>query len=527
MASLNHVCMWSDSGWKRITADEAAKLHPGGTVSANSGLFMCELCGQYVTLTSGNNNTRHFRHSSQEKSKDCPDRTFGAGYGFPSYDPQEHDLPIRLVGVSPTSFRFELGLIRAPIDSLDNDFAIEIKPKGVSGLSFVYAKERLNSAGITYLTIGEEPFGSYTISFKNGVNELYKFWPKEVKGIDPEGSLFEKGSGKKLAYDADVEIEKEYYLLIRGNLRIKSCGSVQIREVSQKRFNWFTWNLYVVSASSFDESAARFFLDFHCRLTEHPVSLQAIWPLFVEGNYAIKYNQSKVYAMVLGNVAAVTAFPSATIRQIRGNVNEAKLYEVFCASRQQLVSVGRAHALEYTYFWREPLDETAPIPEVIVTDLDGSEITKCEISTIPRNRTLRFKSQYDGELIISQNNHIVDKQKIRADKYTEVSALSYGMSVKLVVGLDEIWHIEFKKQQSVVTNDETIILEYINVPGKSIPAPHALRNILVGMADYSQICTWIRRCIKKGYICEQAYHRLQDVYLNLSANNRGICNELY
>ena len=47
MASLTHVCMWSENGWKRITAEQASRLHPGGTVSAHSGLFMCELCGQY------------------------------------------------------------------------------------------------------------------------------------------------------------------------------------------------------------------------------------------------------------------------------------------------------------------------------------------------------------------------------------------------------------------------------------------------------------------------------------------------
>lgn len=53
MASLTHVCMWSDNGWKRITAEQASRLHPGGTVSAHSGLFMCELCGQYVGLSNG------------------------------------------------------------------------------------------------------------------------------------------------------------------------------------------------------------------------------------------------------------------------------------------------------------------------------------------------------------------------------------------------------------------------------------------------------------------------------------------
>ena len=53
MASLTHVCMWSANGWKRVTAEEAARLHPGGSVSAHSGLFICELCGQYVSFTDG------------------------------------------------------------------------------------------------------------------------------------------------------------------------------------------------------------------------------------------------------------------------------------------------------------------------------------------------------------------------------------------------------------------------------------------------------------------------------------------
>lgn len=69
MASLTHVCMWSENGWKRITAEQASRLHPGGTVSAHSGLFMCELCGQYVLLTDGAIKKRYFKHSRYEKSK--------------------------------------------------------------------------------------------------------------------------------------------------------------------------------------------------------------------------------------------------------------------------------------------------------------------------------------------------------------------------------------------------------------------------------------------------------------------------
>ena len=209
-ASLTHVCRWSENGWKRITAEQAAKLHPGGTVSAHSGLFMCELCGQYVILTNGSVNKRYFKHSPHEKVKDCPERTFGPGYQI-SYGSQEHDLPIRIKDVSSSSFRLEIGLIRAPINSLQKNFCIKISPKGASDTSYVYKKERLNDDAITYLSIGERPYEAYSLSFKNGSNKLYEFWPTEIKGIDPEGTLFEKKSGKKLDLPYILQIYSDNY----------------------------------------------------------------------------------------------------------------------------------------------------------------------------------------------------------------------------------------------------------------------------------------------------------------------------
>ncbi len=500
MASLTHVCMWSDNGWKRITAEQAARLHPGGTVSAHSGLFMCELCGQYVSLTDGAVQTRHFRHSAHEKSKNCPERIFGAEYSI-SYGSQEHDLPIRITSASSSSFRFEVGLIRAPISSLSRDFRIEIKPKGVSDAPYVFTKERLNFGSITYLPIGERPFEKYTLNFKNGSDKLREFWPTEINGIDPEGTLFEKTSGKKLTYDADVEIEKEYYLLKRGYFYRRSYSSIRIQEIAQKQFGWETWTLHVVSASTFSEETARFFLDFHCRLTDHPVLLQPMWPLFVEGNYIVKHSQNSMYMLVEGNVATVKTFPSAAVRQLDHNVVQPKLYEVLCSSRQQLISVGRTQALQYTYFWKEPLDQIGLSPEISVTDLSGFDVAPGETNTLPHHKTLRFKSAFDGELIIYNNNYVVDKRKISADKNIELDGLSYGLSVQVVIGLDVIWQIDFKKYQPIVARDEIEILKRItNVSGTTIPVPHSLRNILASMNRYPQMCQWIRKCIKNGTI---------------------------
>lgn len=113
MPSLTHVCMWSEHGWKKITANEAARLYPGGMVSAACGLFMCELCGQYVILTEGEKNVRHFRHKISEKSKDCPERTFGSSVCM-TYNAKEYELPIRICNITGNQFDLELGLLYVP-----------------------------------------------------------------------------------------------------------------------------------------------------------------------------------------------------------------------------------------------------------------------------------------------------------------------------------------------------------------------------------------------------------------------------
>ena len=510
--------MWSDNNWKPITAEQAAELHPGGTVSAHSGLFMCELCGQYVTLTDGDVRIRHFKHSAYEKSKYCPERTFGSNYSV-SYNPQEHDLPIRITGVSASSFRFEVGLIRAPIRSLNKDFRIEIKPKESTDVCYVFTKERLNYDCITYLPVGERPCENYTLSFKNGDDRLREFWPEKIRGVDPNGTLFEKVSGKRLPYDADVEIGREYYLLKRGYIYKASSRNVQIQDITKKQFGWETWTLYVVSVSAYNEDTARFYLDSHCRLTDRPVSLQPVWPLFVEGNYMVKHNQNSMYMFVEGNVAAVKTFPTVTTRQLNCNSSQSKLYKLFCSSRQQLISVGRTQALQYTYFWKEPLNQVGLHPEVLVTDVTGTEIDPGATDTLPHNKTLYFKSRFDGELIISNNIRVVDKRKVSSDKQIELEGLSYGMSIQVVIGLDVIWQIDFKKRQPIAANDEDELLEQIsNASGVQIPSPHALRNILIGMNRYPKIGQWIRECLKSGTINEQAYRRLQEAYCSMKAN---------
>ncbi len=539
MASLTHVCMWSEHGWKRITAKKAARLHAGGTVSAHSGLFMCELCGQYVSLTDGEIRTRHFRHSAAEKDKDCPERTFGPNYSV-SYEPQKHELPIRIVVTagaahepSSASFRFELGLIRAPISTLGADFRIELKPAGAPEPSWVFTKERLNSEGITYLTLGSLPSEKYILGFSNlsdtQHDTLRKFWPEEISGVDPHGTLFDKESGRKLTYDADVVIKKTYYLLIlrrpeQAGLCQKSGSNIDLQEIAHRRFGRDNWILYEVCASELCEEAARFFLNFHCRLTDHPISLQLVWPLYVAGEFLVKHRQDNMFMFVAGNVISVKTFPQTTVRQLWGDVGKSEqsgLYEISCQGRQQLISAGRTQPLQYTYFWTEHLNQVGAVPKISVQDLSQSEVPPGETDTLPRNGVLLFKSAFDGELIVSYGKQVTGRQKIYADQTLELRDLSFGVRVQAVIGLDEVWHIHFKKQQdNADAADEAEILKYITgISGAAIPSPHALRSILgvfTASGRYPQLCQWLRQRIRDGIINEQSYRRLQKVCRNMN-----------
>ena len=112
--ALNHVYMWTDEkGWVPITADEAARMHPGGTVSAKSGLFRCELCYQMVTLADGLKKGRFFKHSRGDVDKNCMERSVGSDISIrPEQKPST--LPMRLSGISSLRFSLEIGFMLSP-----------------------------------------------------------------------------------------------------------------------------------------------------------------------------------------------------------------------------------------------------------------------------------------------------------------------------------------------------------------------------------------------------------------------------
>ena len=503
LASLTHVCMWSENGWKPITAAKAASIHPGGTVSAHSGLFMCELCGQYVTLTNGSYNARHFRHSSKEKSKECPERTFAAGV-YPTYGEVEHELPIKLYNITCSGFELAIGLIRVPNSLITSKLKIEIHPDMYSSHPFIYLRERLNSEGITYLPIGGSPSEKYGIVVYGSSNDIYNFWPKSVQGIDKGGTVFDGITGRRVVTDSDVVVGKKYYLLRKGSIGCRTNQHVAIREISRNN----AWCLYEVMANDYDRESAIFFLNYHCRLTGSPITMTTVWPVSIDGPFIVKHNKTSVVMHLTGNVTTQQVFPRAKVGKY--SCQDGVILEIFCNSRQQLISAGRSKALQYKYFWKEPINQTTEKPIVTVTDMNRNAYAEGEHSDIPDNGTLRILLPYDGLLNVKHKGIMIDKRKIHANTSTEISKIVWDMDLEVCIGLDCVWRACFRKKRNdlYVIKDNELLQRLCSYTGPQINVSHTIGSIATVLVEYPKVRKWIYKCIRLGQMNERAYREL-------------------
>ena len=515
--------MWSDKGWKRITAAEAARLHPSGTVSAHSGLFMCELCGQYVLLTEGKVQVRHFRHSSAEKSKNCPERTFGPGAVI-SFTAEEHELPIRICNINNHRFDLELGFIQIPFKLFTDQLKIEIKSSQHKGCSLIYSKERISSEGITYLSIGGIPSEQYYLNISGTTEEVYQYWPKIVQGIDPAGTIFNAESGKKLVYDSDVIVGKKYYLLRRGMVSGLYRSHVTIKELLRETISWETWYLYEVTAKDYNEEAARFFLDYHCRLTENPISIQPVWPVYIENPYIVKHNKKSVVMHIKGNAPTTQTFPATEIKKF--TTIKGVILEINCNNRHELISAGRTKALQYLYFWKEPLNKTTDKPAAVVTDLHDVLYTEEQYHTIPEKGILRFSVPYDGTLSVRLNGNLINRRKLFANISIELDEITWGMEIDVRIGLDSIWKASFVHIiKGSLFDEEKILSQIQSYRGPMIDIPHTLGSLSLKLNGYPKIQKWLYQCIRSGQMNEQAYRYLQSFII--TRNTTGMaCGEI-
>ena len=512
MASLNHVCMWTEHGWQRITAEQASALHPGGTVSAHSGLFMCELCGQYVTLTDGYERVRYFKHSSSEADKACPERTFGTSYIPQTYKAGEHELPIRLVNVSGQNFSFEIGFLFVPSDLLQkaNSQMIIIKPSGISS-EFQYSFERLNSDSITYLSVGNIPARSYQIITDSVLSPV---WPQKIHGIDPSGAVFAANSGRLLGPDSDVQVNRKYYCLLPHRL-YRSASHIQVREICRRNIDFSQWYLYEIIATAYEADAAKFFLDLHCRLTDSPAHIQPVWPPYAESPYVIRHSKERVYIHIRGqNGITAKTFPEAANWKFE-LPNGGFLLELDCKGRQQLISAGRAHVQQYTYLWKEPLSRISQLPSVNVVDIHNKQVLPGILTPPPEREILQITTPFDGYVTVYKNHVLINKIPIKAEHSLNLEHVGNHTEIHILQGLDTVWKSVFDiDSKHDHKNDQELFKKLQSFHGPQVPASHTLGSLAIRLQEYPSVKQWLYRRIRMGTISQDALHYLQHFLLH-------------
>lgn len=516
MARLNHVCMWNGKHWQRITAEEAGKKFPY-TVSAESRIFICELCGQSVILTSGDKRIRYFKHNRGEDEKNCPDRSGNIGYE--TFKNGDHGLPLKIVfdDDAKKSFHFELGMIPVPQGFLVNaqNRQIKILPYG-NGLPYVYNFERINPDTVTYLDVGNLPFEQYSIDVDS---RLKKYWPETIKGPSPKGSLFDGKTGKLLIPDSEVTAHREYYFLKLGEQKNYDMPKdISLKFVCRQN-NYY---LYLFQCGLCNNETARYetasyLWKLHYRLTDSPVSIQSIWPLFRETPYTITHSRDYTYFFINGDNDSEKGSGIRTEIYPLTNYDTQKtgtctLLKVPCKTYRTMISAGRSKVLTFRYFYRGRVDETADIPLIAVSDGKGNRMEQTTYTRLPAQKILIISAPYDGKVRVRDGHRVLVYEDLKSGQTFSQKIDRLGVIVEILQGLDVVFKIEFKKKKQSSTRHEKRWIELLDhCSGDYIPFGRHIALATARLENMPKLRHWVMKCVKSGYIREDALRIIQSI----------------
>ncbi len=496
---LTHVCVWDGkNGYRRVTIEEASKMYPYG-VSANRGIFVCSLCAQNVGLTAPGANIRHFRHTSAAQKKECEDRA--QAYAKISTGYNCHPMPLR-IKVGHGNYMLELGFFYARNIASGGPSCKKITIIGDRGQEFTHSFERFYSEGITYLNIGSVPSTYYRLLYDYPSPNLNRYWPSSTAGVDSKGAFFECSSGKMLQPGSKAYPFQDYYLLQRRTMGYVPHGISYERIAETRLGSFITWYLYRIRVQSFSVDIARFFLERSIFLTEKPVTFSPVWPPYIEGPYFVYHNDPKMYFYIQGEDTELNIYPENMSTRYEC-IGEGKLYRLYAASKEQLLSLGQSGAIGFSYLMTRQLDMIAPSPQVQIKSIDGKLITENICKCIPKGKQITLQTPFDGKVVIYRNKKIIETRRIISEQIMILDELCYESEIHIYQGCDLIRTIKFeqiKEKTDLTLLDQQIVRELRNCKGPIICIPHSIGVIAQELLDLPLSKGWLYQTIRRGKI---------------------------
>lgn len=515
---LTHVYYWeSNVGYRPITVEEADKLYSHGcTVPADrTSRFVCGICAQHVGLSKRRKGTgtRHFYHSRGEDDKECEDRA--KAYSAVPVGYNCHPMPLR-IKVAHGSYLLELGFFHTPSSATSGPRCQKIIITDDNKQQHIYSFERLSLEGVTYLNVGNIPSTEYHLSYDHPSSNLDRYWPSKTTGVNIRGSFFDCSTGKILYSGSKAYPYQDYYLLQRRSIGYVPHG-ISYESIAETRTGSFTtWYLYKIHVQDFSASVARFFLERSIFLTEKPVVFYPIWPPYVEDPYFLYHHDPRIYFYMQGGDAELNIYP-ATIYAQHQNLGDGKLYRIYAASKEQLLSLGQSGAIGFSYLMTKPLDMVAAFPEVQIKSIDGNLIAEDTCNQLPKGKQIIIQAPFDGKVILLKNDKILEIRHIAAEEILTVDDLSFGCEVRIFQGCDAIRTIHFERIEqnvNIAAMDRQLVDRLRCCKGGSIPIPHSTAAAVLQLKQYTLTRQWLLSQLRLGYIDRDAYFML------ISAANR-------
>lgn len=508
--ALTHVCRWSkeQKKWVPVSLYEAIRMFPNQTVSANTGLFMCDLCKQYVILTNGKVYGRYFKHNSGDANKVCEERSTGPAVTV-YLNPSEHNLPIRMF-FSDDQFHFEIGFYSVPKELLSGDKGtIEITS---STRPFTYSFERLHDSGITYLSVGAGISAAYDIRVNSYRKRDYsRYWPSQVSGVS-DGSMFDADTHKKLAEDADVTVQHHYFLLTRYSCPAAGYAHVKAIKRAEIAVGWSSWKVFDVYAETYDADAARFFFEHSCRLTETPTQMYPIWPPVACSPYFVHHYSNNIFLYVQGDGIGIWTSPT------QDTSRDGNLLTIHQGDRDVLVSAGRLKVIRYLFLSKEKIKLIHKKINYQITDSDDNSIDAGIYQTLPKEGYISIKLEFDGFIKCYRNNKLFRKERIPAKSKMKFDGITYGIKLKVYIGLDCIWESSWERKKAGDLEEQELLIKLKKSHGDEIPVSHEIAYIYRNLDNYPAIKHWVASRQRVGSIAEDAFRLLWTLVIDEEGN---------
>lgn len=534
--SLTHVEEWNPNikDYTKITIEEAVKKY-SGTISAKERVFRCSLCGDYVSLTKEHINKRYFRHEPNT-NRFCPDEaeenTVSCEQEYKKVWDSSRSLPLYLKENRKTMW-FEIGFFHLNKQSFQTyqNTEIHILTEGKEHLLGTYriTPERFGGMPITHIQIGSVTSQKYILEYlptePNGIKSRpISAWGNEVCGIDPNGTMFDGKSGRRIPDGTCVEAGHTYWLLTKE--QVSRCNNVHICKITRLEIPP-KWYLYQIIANVACQDAADFFRDYRLFLTGSPEKFTLLWPVCTQylSEHVILHTGKGLSLFHHGErterMAIYLGMSKAEAEDAPGDqATKAQFVDLpnCTASCMPLVGIRRNKIFQYAYLLEDMLRTRAQKPGIHVLDQNGHTLIDEDYFSLPCGGKISVLALFNGFAEIWEDGLPMGRIEIKSEMETERFQVHYGWEIRFYQGLDCIRKISFQRKtsgdvlRSSPMRDAALLTRLKRYKGKMKFLPHSIGYIALKMGDYPQTKKWFLTAVRKQSIPEDALALLKSTF---------------